>query len=123
MRYLDESKQHIKGSAVPFLSNGIALISSSILSQVANMRVLNALTLALVAGHATAGCPYAERAERGAAPAAGCPYAKQAAKRDVVHAPARRQAIADKKGIFYSELNNLSSRRGAIDQSCTDTGK
>lgn len=66
------------------------------------MRVLLTLTLALVAGHATAGCPYAERA---AAPAAGCPYAKQAAKRDVVHAPAYRQAIADKKGIFYSEFD------------------
>lgn len=59
------------------------------------MRVLNAITLALVAGHAAAGCPYAERAEH----AAACPYAKQAAQ----HAPARRQAIADKKGIFYSE--------------------
>lgn len=69
------------------------------------MRVLNAFVLALVAGHATAGCPYAERAERAAAPAVGCPYAKQAAKRDVVHAPARRQAIADKQGIFYSEFS------------------
>ncbi|PCG88334.1 WD40-like Beta Propeller [Penicillium occitanis (nom. inval.)] len=57
------------------------------------MRVLNAITLGLVAGHAAAGCPYAERAEH----AAACPYAKQAAQ----HAPARRQAIADKKGIFY----------------------
>ncbi|KAF5016541.1 hypothetical protein F66182_11745, partial [Fusarium sp. NRRL 66182] len=62
------------------------------------MRVLNAVTFALLASHATARCPYSERA---AAPAAGCPYAKQAAKRDVMHAPARRQAIADKKGIFY----------------------
>lgn len=69
------------------------------------MRVLNAITLALVAGHAAAGCPYAERAER-AEHAAACPYAKQAAQ----HAPARRQSIADKKGIFYSESQQLGWR-------------
>jgi hypothetical protein len=89
------------------------------------MRVLNTFVLALVAGHATAGCPYAERAERAAAPApaAGCPYAKQAAKRDVVHAPARRQAIADKQGIFYSEFSiTLTSylREAQRNRSCTD---
>lgn len=77
-------------------------IFRSIRSQIADMRVLNAVTFALLASHATARCPYSERA---AAPAAGCPYAKQAAKRDVMHAPARRQAIADKKGIFYSEFD------------------
>lgn len=58
------------------------------------MRALNAITLALVAGHATAECAYAERAKRASAPAAGCPYAKQPAK----HAPRTPPGYCQQEG-------------------------
>jgi hypothetical protein len=74
------------------------------------MQLLSTLVLGLVAGTATAGCPYA--AAEQVKVARGCPYAEkhEASKRDAHsngHASthAKNQATSSKEGIFYSELH------------------